>query len=140
MNQNTTYTYVVWVDRQADNNAPHQKHNHPPRVYTTASPHCLLYGCKTSQSSRPSHFQLCSDQYLSVSQEETTVNHNEICSTKKILSVSHDESFLTWWRRPGTRRWQTLVSTHSDSTTITLNYGKSENEATRLITHMHQCK
>lgn len=98
------------MDRQAERNTPHtHKNTTTHHRFIQHLPHSLLYGCKTNQSSRPSHFQLCSDQYLSVSQEATTVNHNEICSTEKILSISYNERFRTCWRQHNTKMKSTAV-------------------------------
>lgn len=63
-----------------------EEHDHTHRRFIQHFSLSLLYGLKTSQSSGPSHFQLCSDQYLSVIQEATTINQNEMCSPEKILS------------------------------------------------------
>lgn len=78
------------MDGHADRKAPHTRTQpHTTGLYNI-SPFLSFTDAKQVQSSGPSHFQLCSDQYLSVIQEATTINQNEKRSTEKILSGSYN--------------------------------------------------
>lgn len=72
------------------------KHNHNPQVCTTL-PLTLLYGCRTSPSSGPSHLKYRSDQYLSIIQEATAINQN-VFHRKDLIQKATTTGCWSWQR------------------------------------------